>query len=78
MVRWNHWIIQQDSDPCQKARTVETWSAQNNIELLPLAGNSPDMKPIESLWNILKDEVRREQNTTKRALRERLIMVWFQ
>ena len=49
----NPWMFQQDSAPCHMARAVKTWYAQNDNELLPWAGNSPDMNPIGSLWNIL-------------------------
>lgn len=73
----NPWILQQDSAPCHTAKAVKTWFARNDVQLLPWAGNSPDMNPIESLWNILKDEIYREPIATKRKLIERLIQVWF-
>ena len=54
-----------------------TWCAKNYIEMLLWVENSPDMNPIESLWNILKDKINRKPITIKRALIERLIQVWF-
>lgn len=71
------WIFQQDSAPCHMAKAVKTWCAQNDVQLLPWAGNSPDMNPIESLWDILKDEIHKEPITTKQTLIQRLIQVWF-
>lgn len=71
------WIFQQDSAPCHTARSVKTWCSENDVKLLPWAGNSPDMNPIESLWSILKDEIHDVPITTKRDLIERLIHVWF-
>lgn len=71
------WIFQQDSAPCHTAKSVKTWCAQNGVQLLPWAGNSPDMNPIESLWGILKDEIHNEPITTKQELICHLIQVWF-
>ena len=36
-------------------RVVRTWFVRNDIGLLPLAGKSLNMTPIESLWNKMKD-----------------------
>ena len=49
------WIFQQDSAPCHTAKAVKLWIAKNNIQVLPWAGNSPDMNPIENLWELLKE-----------------------
>ena len=53
------------------------WFWDNKIRVLKWPGSSPDMNPIESLWNILKDEIHAEPITTKRELMYRLIKVWF-
>lgn len=71
------WIFQQDSAPCHTAKSVKKWCAENGVELLPWAGNSPDMNPIESLWCLLKNEIHEVPITTKTKLIERLIKVWF-
>ena len=71
------WIFQQDSAPCHTAKSVKKWCADNGVELLPWAGNSPDMNPIESLWCLLKNEIHEVPITTKKQLIERLIKVWF-
>lgn len=71
------WIFQQDSAPCHTAKRVKTWCRQNNVQLLSWAGNSPDMNPIEGLWDELKDEIHQVPITNKTQLIERLIHVWF-
>lgn len=71
------WIFQQDSAPCHTARSVKAWCQENSVSLLPWAGNSPDMNPIESLWAALKDEIHEVPITTKKELIARLIHVWF-
>ncbi|XP_065684059.1 transposable element Tcb1 transposase isoform X1 [Hydra vulgaris] len=71
------WIFQQDSAPCHKSKKVMTWFQQNAVQVLPWPGNSPDMNPIENLWDILKNEIHQIPITTKSQLIERLIHVWF-
>ena len=73
----NPWIFQQDSAPCHTAQSVKMWCRENDVKLLPWPGNSPDMNPIEELWSILKNEIHKVPLTTKHALIERLIYVWF-
>ena len=50
-------IFQQDSAPCHTAKAVYAWFKTNKIKVLKWPGNSPDMNPIESMWNQLKDEI---------------------
>lgn len=71
------WIFQQDSAPCHTAKRVKTWCRQNGVRVLPWAGNSPDMNPIENLWDVLKNEIHEVPITNKTKLIERLIRVWF-
>ena len=70
-------IFQQDSAPCHTAKAVYAWFETNKIKVLKWPGNSPDMNPIESMWNQLKDEIHNVPITTKVQLIERLIQVWF-
>ena len=50
---------------------------KNHLKLLPWPGNSSDIDPIKSLWNILKDEIHKVSVTNKTQIIERLIRVWF-
>lgn len=69
-------IFMHDSAPCHKARSVTSFLAEQNIRVLPWPGNSPDMNPIENLWEFTKREMAKEMITTKVRLIERLIEVW--
>ena len=53
-----------------------TFFQNQNIRLLGWPGNSPDLNPIEGLWNELKREVLKTPFTTKRELIEKLIDTW--
>ena len=70
-------IFQQDSAPCRKAKLVMNWFAEKNIQVLQWPGNSPDMNPIENLWEQLKNEIHEIPITTRTELITRLIHVWF-
>ena len=46
----------QDGAPCHRAK-VTTNFLRENIAVLEWPGNSPDLNPIENLWEVPKDEV---------------------
>ena len=39
---------------CHKAKSVMNWFHTKNVTMLKLAGNSPDLNPIESLRTLIK------------------------
>jgi transposase len=69
-------IFMQDGAPCHTAKSVSTFLRANNIPVLPWPGNSPDMNPIENLWELVKRRVSENIITTKKDLIEKLIAVW--
>lgn len=70
------YVFMHDSAPCHKARSVTAFLAQNQVPILPWPGNSPDMNPIENLWELTKRKMAKEVITTKHQLIEKLIQVW--
>ncbi|RVE51166.1 hypothetical protein evm_004131 [Chilo suppressalis] len=65
-------VFMHDSAPCHKARSVTKFLADHNIPVLPWPGNSPDMNPIENLWEITKAEISKGDITTKALSRKPL------
>ena len=53
---------------------------KNHLKLLQRPGNSPDMNPIESLEDILKDEIHKnlcnQQNSDYRTFDSYLVSLW--
>ena len=51
--------FQQDNAPIHTSNSTMTWLLSHRIELLDWPPNSPDLSPIENIWNILKRRLRR-------------------
>jgi len=52
--------IQQDNAPCHKARIISNWFPEhdNEFTVLKWSPQSPDLKPIEHLWDVVQRELR--------------------
>ena len=47
-----------DSAPCHRTKSLREWHEINSISRVDWPGNSPDLKPIENLWSLLKFKMR--------------------
>ncbi len=51
-------VFQEDGASCHTAKSTKEWLARNSVESFPHPAKSPDMSPIEPLWNTLKTILR--------------------
>ncbi len=52
-------VVIWDNAPCHVAKVVQGHAAELGVELVPLPGYSPDLNPIERLWDWMREEVTR-------------------
>lgn len=69
-------VFMQDGAPCHTAKSIKKFLEEKIITLLPWPGNSPDMNPIENVWECFKRELAKERITTKLELIERIVYHW--
>lgn len=55
-------LFMQDGAPAHTARSTLAWLQQNDISCLKWTAQSPDMNPIEHMWFILDQAVRKRSN----------------
>ena len=50
-------IFQHDNAPWHTAKAVIEWANKNNLKILDWPGNSPDMNPIENIWDYIQRKI---------------------
>jgi hypothetical protein len=70
------WWFLQDNDPKHKSRKVRDWLHNNGVSCLDFPPYSPDLNPIENLWNDLARRVERRQSETVEQLQDVIAEEW--
>lgn len=70
------WRFQHDNDPKHKSRLVSDWLEHEKVRVLEWPAQSPDLNPIENLWEELNRQIRRSTIHNKHDLWEILQSTW--
>ncbi len=73
--------FQQDNAQCHKAQIISDWFLEHDDEftLLKWPPQSPDLNPIEHLWDVVEREIRimDVQPTNLQQLRDAIMSIWI-
>ncbi len=70
--------LQQDNVPCHKAKIISDWFLEhdNEFTLLKWPPQSPDLNPIEHLWDVVEREIRIMDVHPTKQLRNAILSIW--
>ncbi|CAF3295376.1 unnamed protein product [Rotaria sp. Silwood2] len=69
-------VFQHDNDPKHTAHIVKHWLDENHVERLIWPPFSPDLNPIEHIWDELERRMKKHQPKNEKELRELLQLEW--
>jgi transposase len=69
-------ISQQDNDPKHTEKRVKEWLIYNVPKQLHTPPQSPDMNPIEHLWDEIERKIRTHNVRNKQQLKNAIFTEW--
>ena len=69
-------VFQHDNDPCHKSRKVTDFLERSEVEVMYWPAPSPDLNPIEHLWEVLFRKVLNNKPSNLVALWQLLSVAW--
>ena len=70
------WIFQQDNDPKHRSQLLQEFPSKKNIRVLKWPSQSPDLNPIEHIWQDLQLRIGTGNYANKAALWKNVQEEW--
>ena len=70
------WKLQEDNDPKHTSKLAINWREKNGVEKIDWPSMSPDLAPIENVWQLLKMKLRKKKFTTYQSLVSAIKREW--
>ena len=61
-------LLQEDNDPKHRSKLATKWRIENGVKKIDWSSMSPDLAPIENVWQLLKMNLRKRKMTTYQQL----------
>ena len=68
--------MQQDNDPKHRAHIVTHWLKEKEVKLLKWPPFSPDLNPIEHMWDAMERRIKKEKPKNETELKQALLLAW--
>ena len=70
------WLLQEDNDPKHTSLLCRKWKEENGVEKIDWPSSSPDLNPIENVWGLLKNRIRRRNPRSVQQLKKSILLEW--
>lgn len=72
----NDFVFQQDNDPKHTSKLLKRFFEENDIQMLSWPSQSPDLNPIENIWDELDRKVPQNKRKSLNEFRTSLFETW--
>lgn len=69
--------FQQDGASCHTSKSTKSWLMNHKVDPMSWPSSSPDLSPIETLWQEMKKKLRADPARNVQDLKSKLAQIWL-